>query len=120
MTQEEPLIPRLLEVPKHLAIAQKPKIIDFTEINMYPSKYKYVDNKVIIKSLIIEDVLKQKEALHKVNATILINDRIKVDFKFGHLENGAWIDLYVKGLFRIKRFQLLKTTNEILILVGDG
>ena len=109
---------KLVEVPESTGITKTPKLIDFTQLDLYPSKYKYVDGKVIIKSLIIEDIVRQNDILVAMNTTVLINDLIKVDFKFGHFQNGEWIDLYCKGIYKVKKFSMLKATNEILMLVS--
>lgn len=109
--------PKLIPVPEHLAVASKPKTLDFTEVDLYPSNYKYINGKVTIKSLVIEDIERQQEVLKKMNTTVLIGDCIKIDIKFGHFENGEWIDLYAKGTFRVKRITPLKASCEILMLV---
>lgn len=109
--------PKLIQVPEHLAQATKPKIIDFTEVDLYPSKYKYINGRVVIRSLVIEDIQRQHEVLKKMNTTVMIGDSIKIDIKFGHYENGEWIDLYAKGIFLVKRITPLKATGEILMMV---
>jgi hypothetical protein len=109
--------PKLIPVLPHLAVATKPKIIDFTEVDLYPSNYKYIDGKVSIKSLIIENIERQHDVLKKMNTTVMIGDSIKIDIKFGHLVGRKWIDLYVKGVFRVKRITPLNATCEILMLV---
>ena len=109
--------PKLIQVPTHMAITNKPKIVDFTEVDIYPSNYKYLDGKVTIKSFIIENIERQKEVLAKMNTTVLVGDCIKVDIKFGHFENGGWIDLYAKGIYKVKKITPLKSTCEILLLV---
>lgn len=107
--------PFLLEVPENIAKTDKSKLIDFTGMDMYPSKYRYINGKVKIKSLILEDIRKQQDALIKLNTTVLIGDRILVDFKFGHLVNNEWIDLYVKGIFKVKR--IIPTRHHEVIFV---
>ena len=74
--------PRLISVPDHMAQATKPKVVDFTEVDLYPSKYKYVDGKVIVKSLVIEDIKRQHEVLKKMNTTVMIGDSIKIDITY--------------------------------------
>jgi len=117
MTEPLSIGPKLIPVPSHLAVATKPKIIDFTEVDLYPSNYKYVDGKVIIKSLIIENIERQHDVLKKMNTTVMIGDSIRIDIKFGHLVGDEWIDLYAKGVFKVKRITPLKSSCEILMLV---
>jgi hypothetical protein len=111
--------PKLIQVPAHMAVATKPKIVDFTNVDLYPSRYKYIDGKVSIRSLIIEDIHRQHEILKQMNTTVMIGDSIKIDIKFGHLENGEWIDIYAKGIFKVKQITPLKGTGEILMLVNE-
>jgi hypothetical protein len=114
------IAPRLLEVPKSLAHTSNPKIIDFTEIDVYPSRYKYENGIVRIKSLIIEPVERQHEVFKKLNTTVYLGDIIKIDIKFGHLVNNEWIDLYYKGLLKVKQIRPLAATGEILMLVSES
>lgn len=111
--------PKLIQVPEHMAVATKPKIVDFTNVDLYPSRYKYLNGRVSIRSLIIEDIHRQHDTLKAMNTTVLIGDNIKIDIKFGHYENGEWIDLYAKGVFKVKQITPLKATGEILMLVTE-
>lgn len=111
--------PKLIQVPEHMAVATKPKIVDFTNVDLYPSRYKYINGKVSIRSLIIEDINRQHDILKKMNTTVMIGDSIRIDIKFGHYENGEWIDLYTKGVFKVKQITPLKGTGEILMLVTE-
>ena len=110
---------KIIEVPKNKGVTIKPKLVDFSEVDIYPSKYKYIDGKVIIKSLIIEDIARQQALLNSMNTTVLIGDHIKVDFKFGHFENNDWIDLYVNGIYRVKRIIPRMEFCEILLIVNE-
>jgi len=112
--------PKLIQVPYDMVIDEKPKLVDFTTIDMYPSKYKIIDGKAHIKSLNIENIHRQHEALKAMNTTVLVGDSIKVDFKFGHYEKGTWYDYYVKGIFKVKRILPLKVTCEIAFLVVEN
>ena len=108
----------LVRVPEHVGVTTKPKVVDFTELDIYPSKYKYhPDGNVSIRSIVIEDVSRQQAVLARLNTTVLIGDRIKVDMKFGHLLDGEWIDLYYKGILQVKSIVPLKATCEIRMLV---
>lgn len=111
--------PKLIQVPEHMAVATKPKIVDFTNVDLYPSRYRYISGRVFIRSLIIEDINRQHDVLKKMNTTVMIGDSIKIDIKFGHYENGEWIDLYAKGIFKVKQITPLKKTCEILMLVTE-
>ena len=116
LANKEDIIPRLVDMPEHLAVTTTPKLIDFTDIDMYPSKYKIVDGIVHIRSIILENIIRQYEALLNKKTTVMIGDHIKVDFKFGHLENGVWHDYFVKGTYRVKQM-IPQPHNEVLILV---
>jgi len=109
----------LIEVPEELAVTSDSKLVDFTGIDVYPSRYKYVDGKVIIRSLMIENVQNQIASFDKLNTTLMIGDRIKIDIKFGHFTDGRWIDLYKKGVLRIKKILPRDASCEILMLVID-
>lgn len=111
--------PKLIQVPEDYAKATNPKVVDFTDVDMYPSRYKIVGDKVFVKSLVIEDINRQHEILKKKNTTVLIGDSIQVDFKFGHFENNEWVDYFVKGVFRVKQITPLKSTCEILMMVVE-
>lgn len=111
--------PKVIEVPDHLSRATIPKTVDFTSIDMYPSKYKILNGRVYVKSFILEDVRRQEAALIALNTTVLIGDYIQVDLKFGHLQSGEWVDYYVKGRYRVKQITPMRGTNEILFLVTE-
>jgi len=109
--------PKLIEAPEGWIRPDKPKLIDFTEVDLYPDKYRYVNGVVTIKSLRIEDIFRQHEVLRKMNTQVMVGDRIKIDIKFGHLQDGEWIDLYAKGIYRVKKL-LPASHNEILLFVA--
>jgi len=111
--------PKLVQVPENMAMATKPKIVDFTNVDLYPSKYKYSNGKVTIRSLIIEDIHRQQQVLVQMNTTVMIGDSTKIDIKFGHFENGEWVDLYAKGIFKVKAIMPRQATGEILMLVTE-
>ena len=111
--------PKLLEVPESVAVTTKPKVVDFTEVDVYPSKYKYVNGRVSIRSIMIENIERQHDVFKKMNTTVYIGDMIKIDIKFGHLVNGEWIDLYYKGILRVKKISPRQSTCEILMLVSE-
>lgn len=117
MLLENSTVPGLLKVDHDLAITKNPKIVDFTEVNLYPSKYKLVNGELSIRSIIIENIENQRDVIIGLKTTVLIGDIIKVDFKFGHFENGEWHDIYVKGHYKVKRITPLTKTCEILFLV---
>ena len=117
LTEPISIGPKVIQVPHDMIFDEKPKLVDFTTIDMYPSKYKIIDGKAHIKSLTIENIHRQQEAFKAMNTTVLVGDSIKVDFKFGHYEKGTWYDYYVKGIFKVKRILPLKATCEIVFLV---
>lgn len=108
----------IVNLPSDKAITKKPKIIDFTDINLYPSKYKIVEGKAIIHSLIIENVDRQYESLKSKNTTVMIGDIIAVNFKFGHFKNNEWADHYIKGLYKVKKIMPIKD-KEIRVIVEE-
>ena len=117
MLLENSTVPGLLKVSQELAVTKEPKIVDFTEVNMYPSKYKFVNGEISIRSFIIENIENQKDVIIGLRTTVFIGDIIKVDLKFGHFENDEWHDIYVKGHYKVKRITPLTKTCEILFLV---
>lgn len=102
-------------VEAHLAVAKEPKVVDLSSIDVYPSRYKIVAGEVILKSINIEDVERQREALASLKTTILLGDFIKLDFKFGHYQGGEWVDYFVKGVYKVKEFVPNTNTKEILV-----
>jgi len=105
-------------VEAHLAVAKEPKVVDLSCLDVYPSKYKIVAGEVLLKSINIEDVERQRETLVSLNTKILIGDFIKLDFKFGHYKGGEWIDYFVKGIYRVKEFIPHTNTREILVILS--
>jgi hypothetical protein len=105
-------------VPVEESIAKKPKTVNLTSINVYPSKYKIVDGEVLVKSINIENVEQQKDALRDLNTTILIGDYIMLDFKFGHYTGGQWVDYFVCGVYKVKEIVPNMKTGEILVRVS--
>jgi hypothetical protein len=105
-------------VPVEESIAKKPKTVNLTSINVYPSKYKIVDGEALVKSINIENVEQQKDALRDLNTTILIGDYIMLDFKFGHYTGGQWVDYFVCGVYKVKEIVPNMKTGEILVRVS--
>lgn len=108
----------MVAVPPGEAVAKKPKTVNLTSINVYPSKYKIVNGEAIVKSINIEDVLQQQEELHRINTTILIGDYIMLDFKFGHFAAGEWVDYFVCGIYKVKEIVPNQKTAEILVRIS--
>lgn len=107
----------IVTVSPEMAIAKEPKVIDFTTINVYPSRYKVVGGQVVMRSMIIENIEQQKEAIRALKTTVLIGDILNLDFKFGHYEDGSWSDMYVNGLYKVKEIRPLQGAGEILMRV---
>lgn len=98
------------------------QIIDFTDVDMYPKRYWFNAKEIVVKSLIIEDIKKQKDTLISKRTQLLVGDAIKVDLKFGHnteypYAKENWIDLYVKGIFKVTKIIPRVDTNEIELIV---
>jgi hypothetical protein len=102
-------------VEAHLAVAKEPKVVDLSSIDVYPSKYKIVAGEILLKSINIEDVERQREAIANLKTTILLGDFIKLDFKFGHYKGGEWSDYFVKGVYKVREFVPNTDTREILV-----
>jgi len=86
------------------------KIIDFTDIDLYPSRYwaNFVRGSLVftIRSLNIEDIFRQEVALMTKKTQLMIGDSIRIDTKFGHNtarahEREHWIDVPLDGLFKV-------------------
>lgn len=107
-------------VEAHLAVAKEPKVVDLSTIDVYPSRYKIVNGEVILKSINIEDVERQREDLARLRTTILLGDFIRLDFKFGHYQNGEWVDYFVKGVYKVKEFVPNTNTKEILVRLSKA
>jgi len=108
----------LVAVPPGDAVAKKPKTVNLTGINVYPSKYKIVNGEAVVKSINIENVEQQKDALRDLNTTVLLGDYIMLDFKFGHYTNGEWVDYFVCGVYKVKEIVPNMKTSEILIRIS--
>jgi hypothetical protein len=108
----------MVAVPAEEAIAKNPKIVDFESINVYPSKYKIVNGEVILKSINIEDVAQQRQAIADLKTTVLIGDMLKLKFKFGHYTGGEWVDYYVDGIYKVKEIIPKSEKVEILIRIS--
>jgi len=59
----------------------------------------------MIRSIIIEDVMRQTEGLLSKKTQLLVGDYIEVDVKFGHNTANKihenWIDVRIKGKFKV-------------------
>jgi len=98
------------------------RIIDFTDVDMYPKRYWFNNKELVIKSLMLEDIEKQKDILISKKIELMLGDAIKVDFKFGHntehvYRKENWIDIYVKGVFKVTKIIPRMLTNEIELIV---
>jgi len=108
----------MVSVPACDAVAKNPKVVDMTSINVYPSKYRITNGEVVIKSINIEDVEQQQEALRSLHTTVLLGDMIRLEFKFGHYAGGRWLDYFISGTFRVKGIVPNPKTREILVKVS--
>lgn len=101
-------------------------IIDFTDVNIYPNQYQFSikgSTRIFnIKSFVIENIRNQLDVLINKKSKLLLNDCIKVDTVFGHNtakkeEPDNWIDVPVKGYFKIFGIEHLTETDEIELKV---
>ena len=98
-----------------------PEFIDFTDVDMYPKRYWFTRGALHIKSLIIEDIERQKDILIAKNTKLRLGGIIKVSFTFGHnsakpdeVEN--WIDIKVDNLFKVTKILHHTETNELELI----
>ena len=101
-------------------------IVDFTDVNLYPRKYWYnwKNGKPVftIRSLMIEDIDRQANMLLTKKTCLLLGDSIKVDLVFGHNfakdhEDDNWVDVPVKGIYKVVRIVPHDALNEIELFV---
>ena len=98
------------------------RIIDFTDIDMYPKKYWYTKGMLTIKTLVLDNVERQEQALTAKNDQLLLGDAMKVSFTFGHNTEPdglpeKWIDLPVEGVYRVTKIIPRPDTKEIELVV---
>ena len=109
-----------------LALNEKSKLIDFTDVNLYPKKYwcNTKNGKMIfnIRSFVIENIENQLSVLLTKRTKLMLGDYINVDTKFGHNiakknEPENWIDVPVKDVFQVVGIASTKAGNEIILEV---
>ena len=104
------------------------KVIDFTDVNIYPKNYwcnqKNGSRRFKIRTLVIENIKTQLNVLMTKQTQLMLGDAIKVRTKFGHNiatkkapEN--WIDVSIDSCFKVTSIVPLTETNEILLKVKE-
>lgn len=102
------------------------KIVDFTDVDLYPSYYDIHvrasgERVYAIRALIIEDIKRQQRVLVGKKTKLMLGDAIRIDFKFGHNEGTEdkekWIDVAVKGVYKVTKIIPHLERNEIELLV---
>lgn len=102
------------------------KIIDFTDIDLYPSRYwaNFIRGSLVftIRSLNIEDIFRQEVVLTAKKTHLMTGDCIRIDTKFGHNiarahEKEHWIDVPLDGLFKVIAIISLPERSEIELKV---
>ena len=103
------------------------KIVDFRDIDLYPKKYwrniKDGRERFVIRSLVIEDIERQKDILVAKETHLVLGDAIQVDFRFGHNiakkgEAEDWIDARVSGVYKVLKIVFHRASNEIELFVN--
>lgn len=98
------------------------RIIDFTDIDLYPRRYRILkDSYAFIYSLIIENIERQKEKLISKKSQLLIGDAIEVNLTFGHNfgteEKEEWKDFHIFGTFVVEKIIPHPSHNQIELVV---
>jgi len=98
------------------------QVIDFTDVDMYPKNYKYdyLYKRALVRSLIIEDIVRQQDILMKKKTHLLLGDVIKVHFTFGHNiarkeKKEIWIDVTINSYFKV--IKIIPRDSEIELFV---
>jgi len=99
-------------------------IVDLTDIDLYPRRYKYHNGHVEIQSLIIEDIERQKTKLIAKQSYMNLGDSIRVYFKFGHNigkpnEKECWEDIIISGIYIVTRIVPHEWHNQIELVVKE-
>lgn len=102
------------------------KIIDFTDVDLYPNRY-WVNKKndqlvFTIRALMIERIENQLDVLGGKKTTLMTGDYIHVNTKFGHNiakegKSECWIDVPLIGDFKVIDIIAHKDTGEIELKV---
>ena len=104
------------------------KIINFTDVAVYPNRYwlnlRNGEYTITIKTLVIENITQQYDILSAKNTTLLLGDCIDVDFYFGHNistnpDIEEWVDVEVVGRFKILEFIFRAEDNAIEMRVKE-
>ena len=105
------------------------KIVDFTDVNLYPKKYWYnwKDGKLVftIRSFIIENIDIQAEMLLAKKTCLMLGDNIRVNLKFGHNfakknEPENWMDVHIDDIFKVTRIVPHDLLNEIELAISNS
>lgn len=99
-------------------------IVDLTDIDLYPRRYKYHNGNVEIQSLIIENVERQKDKLIAKQSYLNLGESIRVFFKFGHNigkpnEKECWEDIIISGIYIVTRIVPHEWHNQIELVVKE-
>lgn len=100
------------------------KIIDFTDVNLYPNRYwvNYKNGQRVftIKSINIENIPSQVEVLGSKKTQLVTGDAIRVKTTFGHRvqdDPEEWEDILLEGLFKVLDFIPHIATGELELKV---
>lgn len=104
------------------------KVIDFTDIDIYPKNYwcnqKNGSRHFKIRTFVIENIQNQLDILLNKKTQLFLGDAIKVRTKFGHnvaskKEPENWIDVCVDTCFKVTDIVPLPESSEILLEVKE-
>jgi hypothetical protein len=96
--------------------------LDFTDVDLYPKRYWFVRDELVIRSLIVENIATQRDVLIAKKDKLMLGDAIEVSFIFGHNasqkeEDGElWVDYAVNGLFKVTKIDMFGD-NELELTV---
>jgi len=98
------------------------KVIDFSDVNIYPKKYwvNYKNGEMVftIKSFAIENIQEQCRVLLSKKSVLMVGDYIAFDTKFGHnlAKKGPenWIDVPIAGIAKV--VGIVPTDKDEIIL----
>jgi len=107
----------------------KAKVIDFTQVDIYPDKYQAKKTKTgytfQIRSIVIEYVDAQADRLASVGDKLFLGDYVKVDTSFGHYtgrpgeteDPQKWESFPLKAELKVQQIIPIPDTNEIRLIV---
>ena len=100
------------------------KIIDFSDIDMYPESYwcetKKGKRTYWFSSFVIEKVSQQQATLISKKSKLMLGDAIRIHLKFGHNLSSKhakeyWVDAWATGDFEVTEISPRPESDEIVL-----